>query len=142
MTLELIQGNRARAHQLVDEAIDGKGGYLRIISKQVHRSEEQNKLQFRWLNQASLELKDDTTEGYRGYCKLHFAVPIMRSADDLFRAKYDKIIRPLPYHVKLECMMTPLDFPVTRMMNTKQMAEYLDQVYIYLRGLGVDLQQP
>ena len=90
-----------------------------IINKGAPRSIEQNKLQRKWLLEAQ-EQGDQTAEEYRGYCKLHFGVPILRNENEEFRESYDKIIQPLLYPMKLEMMMVPLDFSVTRKMNTKQ----------------------
>lgn len=106
------------------------------------RSIEQNKLQRRWLNEAAEQLGDETAEDKRGYCKLHLAVPILRNENEEFRAAYDRVIRPLRYELKLEAMKVPLDFPVTRLMTTKQKKQYLDAMYQHFRSLGVMLTEP
>lgn len=111
------------------------------ITKGADRSIEQNKLLFKWLTEAAEQLQDETIEQKRGYCKLHFGVPIMRE-NEVFRESYDRVIRPLPYEQKIEIMMIPIDLPVTRLMTTKQMKDYMDQVYIYYSGLGVRLTNP
>lgn len=105
------------------------------------RSADQNRLQRLWVNEAA-EQGDMTAEEYRGYCKLHFGVPILRNESDEFREKYDRIIKPLPYEQKLELMMEPFDFPVTRLMTTKQKTQYLNDMYQHLRGLGFVLTEP
>ena len=105
------------------------------------RTAEQNSLQRLWLQEAERQ-GDQTAEEYRGYCKLHFAVPIMRNESPEFKDAYDRVIRPLPYEQKLEMMMVPLDFPVTRLMNTKQKSKYLDDIYQHFRGLGFELTEP
>ena len=105
------------------------------------RSNEQNRLQRQWLNEAE-EQGDMTAEEYRGFCKLHFGVPIMRRDSEDFREKYDRIIKPHTYEDKLTMMMVPLDFPVTRAMSTKQKTEYLDAMYNHFRGLGFQLTEP
>jgi len=111
------------------------------IAKGAPRSIEQNKLQRKWLLEAQ-EQGDQTAEEYRGYCKLHFGVPILRNENEEFKAKYDKIIRPHSYEDKLQMMMVPLDFPVTRMMTTKQKGQYLDAMYQHLRSIGMQLTEP
>lgn len=105
------------------------------------RTSEQNQLQRLWLNEAEQQ-GDQTAEEYRGYCKLHMAVPIMRNECPEFKEAYDRLIRPLPYEQKLEMMMVPLDFPVTRLMNTKQKTKYLDAMYQHFRGMGFELKEP
>ena len=112
------------------------------ITEGRQRSNEQNKLQRMWLNEAAEQLGEYTAEEYRAYCKLVFGVPIMRAASEDFKEAYDRLIRPLDYHVKLEYMAVPLDFPVTRAMTVKQKREYLDAMYQHFHGLGVQLTEP
>lgn len=112
------------------------------LVKGKRRTEEQNRLQRLWLNEAAEQLGDHTAEEYRGYCKLHFGVPILRGEDEEFREKYDRIIRPHSYEDKMTMMMLPLDFPVTRLMKTGQKKRYLDDVYVHFTGLGVKLTDP
>ena len=112
------------------------------IKKGKDRTLEQNKLQRLWLNEAAEQLQDELAEDKRAYCKLHFGVPILRADDEKFCKAYDKIIRPLPYHQKLEMMKVPLDWPVTRLMTTKQKTQYLDKIYEHYTSLGVSLTQP
>jgi hypothetical protein len=102
------------------------------VYKGKKRSNNQNRTQRMWINEAVEQLQDQTTEELRAYLKLHFAVPILRNEDDDFRDAYDRIIKPLDYQMKLEMMMVPLDWPVTRLMTTKQGKDFLDQVYQHL----------
>jgi hypothetical protein len=114
------------------------------------RSWLQNKLQRRWIFEAAEQLDGNTPEELRGYCKLHLGVPILRNAlpeDCLkeargFRDVYDKNIRPLSYEIKLACMMIPIDFPITRIMTTKQKTQYLDQMSAHFSSLGCRLTCP
>lgn len=112
------------------------------IRKGRDRTVEQNRLQRLWLREAAEQLGDDTIEGYRAYCKLHFGVPILRAEVDEFCAVYDRLIRPLTYEDKLALMAVPLDLPVTRIMTTRQKAQYLDQVYQHFTERGVLLTEP
>ena len=107
-----------------------------------HRTNNQNSLQRKWVQEAADQLQDETAEEKRGYCKLHFGVPILRNCDPAFAAEYDAIIKPLPYEQKLRLMMVPFDFRVTSLMNTKQKTSYLDAVSAHFRGLGVELTIP
>lgn len=106
-----------------------------------HRTSKQNKLQFKWLKEISEQMGDDI-EYWRGYCKLHFAVPILREDDEKFREKYDEKVRPYPYETKLEFMVEPWDFPCTRLMNTSQKTKYLDAIYQHFTTQGVKLTDP
>lgn len=113
------------------------------IRKGKHRSVEQNKLQRKWLVEihAQLDGAFDTPEDVRGYCKLHFGVPIMRE-NSAFRDGYDRIIKPLSYESKIEIMKEPLDFSVTRLMTTEQTTRYLDAIYRHFSDKGLRLTQP
>lgn len=106
------------------------------------RSVEQNRLQRLWINEIAEQLGDQTPEEVRGYCKLRIGVPIMRAENEVFCEKYDRIIKPLPYEAKIEMMMEPLDFPVTRYMTTKQKTAYLDGIHEHFADQGLILTQP
>ena len=112
------------------------------LTKGAKRSVEQNRLQRRWLDEIAHELGDHTPEEVRGYCKLHFGVPILRDENPDFREKYDRILKPMDYETKLELMMHPIDFPVTRLMTTNQKTKYLDAVQKFAAERGVLLTQP
>ena len=105
------------------------------------RSAEQNRLQRKWMLEAQ-DQGDMTAEEYRGYCKLHFGIPILRAEDENFQEKYDRIIRPFDYETKLELMMVPFDFPVTRIMTTKQKTKYLDEVFQFFVSQGFSVTVP
>lgn len=112
------------------------------IRKGADRTVDQNRLQRLWLNEAAEQLGDQTAEELRAYCKLTIGVPIMRESSEDFREKYDRIIKPHTYEDKLEMMMEPLDFPVTRLMTTKEKTDYLDQVQSYFTDQGIALTTP
>jgi hypothetical protein len=107
-----------------------------------HRTTEQNRLQRLWVNEIAQQRGDITPEEARGYCKLHFGVPILRNDNEEFCRQYDEIVRPLPYEMKLRLMMVPFDFGVTRLMNTKQKTAYLDEVLKHFTAEGVVLTIP
>lgn len=112
------------------------------LTKGGKRSIQQNKLQRLWLNEISEQLADQSPEEVRGYCKLTIGVPILRAENDTFRERYDAIVRPLPYEQKLALMMEPLDFPVSRLMTTKQATAYLDGVHRHFSEKGIVLTDP
>lgn len=124
------------------DALDDQTGYLVTITEQGdERSSQQNRLQQLWHSEASAQLRDETAEEKRAYCKLHFGVPILR-ADDAFKADYDRVIKPMDYQTKLALMAEPFDFPVTRLMTVKQKKQFLDAVWNHYTGLGVRLSHP
>jgi hypothetical protein len=112
------------------------------IAKGGKRSLKQNRLSRLWLNEIAEQLGDQTPEEVRGYCKLTIGVPILRAENETFRAKYDAIVKPLPYEDKLALMMEPLDFPVSRLMTTKQATAYLDGVHRHFAEKGIVLTDP
>lgn len=105
------------------------------------RTTDQNRLQRKWVGEIAEQL-DMTAEEVRGYCKLHIGVPILREENEHFRAKYDAIVKPLPYESKLAIMMEPLDLPVTRIMSTRQKSLYLEMVLQHFVEKGVALTIP
>lgn len=102
----------------------------------------QNKLQRKWMDEIADQLEGWTSEEARAYSKLVFGVPIRRRDDAEFCEVYDRVIKPLPYDAKLSLMALPIDFPVTRDMNTKQKTEYLDAVCRHFSEQGVILTIP
>lgn len=107
-----------------------------------NRTTKQNKLQRQWINEIAEQMPEHSTEEWRGICKLHFGVPIMRAASEGFQQTYDEVIRPMDYQTKIKLMSVPLDMPVTRLMNTKQHTQYLDDIYRHFTSLGVVLTDP
>jgi len=112
------------------------------VTSGASRSLEQNKLQRLWCMEAAEQLGDRTAEEIRGFCKLHYGVPIMREGHEDFRETYDRLIKPLPYETKLAFMMEPLDFPITRLMTVGEKSQYLDAMHKGLSELGVKLTEP
>jgi len=111
------------------------------IAKGAPRSVDQNRMQRLWMKEAE-EQGDQTAEEYRGLCKLTCGVPILRDENENFRAKYDRVVKPLPYEQKLAIMQEPLDLPVTRLMTVEQKRRYLDAVHRMLTGQGIQLTAP
>jgi hypothetical protein len=106
------------------------------------RSIEQNRLQRLLINEIAEQLGDRTPEEVRAECKLRLGVPILRAENEEFRARYDAVVRPLPYEAKLAIMAEPLDLPVTRIMSVDQKQRYLDAIYQRYAEQGVVLTQP
>ena len=112
------------------------------LTKGGKRSLRQNKLQRLWINEIAEQLADQSPEEVRGYCKLTIGVPILRAENDTFRERYDAVVRPLPYEQKLALMMEPLDFPISRLMTTKQATAYLDGIHRHFSEKGIVLTDP
>lgn len=109
-----------------------------------HRSTKQNRLQRQWLAEIAEQMAGtfESAEHVRGYCKLHFGVPILRDDNEAFRLRYDAVVKPMPYEQKLSIMMEPLSLPVTSIMTTKQKTAYLDAIWKHFSEQGVVLTNP
>lgn len=106
------------------------------------RSAQQNRLNRQWMLDIQEQLGDRSAEQVRGYCKLHFGVPILRNENEDFCREYDAVVKPLAYEHKLRLMMVPFDFGVTRLMTVKQQTAYLDAVHQHFSEQGVVLTNP
>lgn len=104
------------------------------------RSDLQNSLSHSWYSELAFNLKENDALGYKCFCKLHFGVGILRAEDEEFRTAYDLAIKPMSYEKKLEVMKI---LPVTSIMNTKQLTQYLDAMKSYFYdNHGFDLKYP
>lgn len=141
MTTRFLESDQDR--RMLIRFIEGQPLPLTVsLTKGGKRSLKQNRLQRQWLNEISEQIGDQTPEEVRGYCKLTLGVPILRAENDTFRERYDAIVRPLPYEQKIALMMEPLDFPITRLMTTKQATAYLDGMHRHFSERGLVLTDP
>lgn len=132
-----------QARDMLVKFITGKAlPFTASITDGKHRTSDQNRLQRQWVLEISAQLGDQTPEEVRGYCKLHFGVPILRNENDVFRDEYDRVIMPLPYEHKLKLMMVPFDFGVTRIMTTRQKTAFLDTMHRHFSEQGLVLTNP
>ena len=141
MTTRFIETEQDR--RMMVRFIEGQPLPLTVtLAKGGKRSLRQNKLQRLWINEIAEQLGDQTQEEVRGLIKLTLGVPILRAENDAFRERYDAIVRPLNYETKLGLMMEPLDFPVSRLMTTKQATAYLDAIHRHFSARGIVLTDP
>ena len=120
--------------------ITGLDGVLTVTVKpgEEARSQKQNRLAFQWFKDAAGQ-GDQTPEQYRAECKLRMGVPILRRDSDEFREKYDSTLKALTYEQKITCMEF---FPVTSLMKTSQMTEFLEAVSHHFLNQGFTLTDP
>lgn len=112
------------------------------VTKGKDRSLQQNRLAFTLYREIAEQLGDQTPEEVRAEAKLIFGVPILRAESEQFREVYDRLIKGRPHCEKLELMAEPMDLPITRIMTTKQMTSYLDQIYRNYSQQGLELTVP
>ena len=105
------------------------------------RSNAQNRLQRQWCNDAEQQ-GDQTAEEYRGFCKLHFGIAILKDEDEQFATEYDSDIKPLPYETKLKLMMEPFSLAITSRMSVKGKTKYLDAMWNHFTSIGFQLTDP
>lgn len=106
-----------------------------------HRSTAQNRLQHMWMKEISEQKGDITPEEARAYCKLTIGIPILRQ-NEAFRLRYDEILKPLSYEHKMAIMSEPINLPVTSLMSTKQLSEYLEGIIRHFGEQGIVLTMP
>lgn len=107
-----------------------------------HSSTKQNKTQFMWFKEISEQKGDTTAQEVRAYCKLVIGVPILRDQNEAFRIRYDEVLKPLSYEMKLSIMGEPFNLPVTSLMSVKQMSEYMDAIFRHFSSQGIILTIP
>lgn len=107
-----------------------------------HRSTAQNRLQHMWMKEISEQRGDITPAEARAYCKLTIGIPILREQNEAFRLRYDEILKPLSYEQKIAIMSEPLNLPVTSLMSTKQLTEYLEGIIRHFGQQGIVLTMP
>lgn len=82
-------------------------------------------------------LRENDAAGWKCYCKLHHAVPILRAEDPEYRTVYDGAIKSLSYEQKLAVMRY---FPVTSLMDKDQIGRYIDALREDFEPRGVRLE--
>lgn len=105
------------------------------------RTYAQNRLAQRWFTDISTQLGDQTREDVRAECKLKIGVPILRAENEAFLISYDRTMKHLPYEDKLAAIKA-FDLPVTRLMTTKQMTAFMEEMQRHWTRQGIRLTDP
>ena len=106
------------------------------------RSLSQNALAWKWAGQIAAHYGDRTPNEVHAHNKLHHGVPIRRETDPDFAEVYDARIKPLTYEAKLALMAPPIDLPVTRDMQVREMTRFMEAVREAWTARGVVLTDP
>ena len=104
-----------------------------------HRTNEQNRLQHKWYQEAAEQIGEYDTGEYKSRCKLRFGVPILRATNDGFNDMWERRAENLPHEEKVEMMEF---INVTSLMNTKEKGQYLTAVQKFFLQRGVQLTDP
>ena len=112
------------------------------------RSLSQNAIAHAWYGQVAAEEREYTPGHVKRLCKYHFGLPILRAEVDKqglpteqaikIGEFCDNILSKLTYEQRIEAMEF---FPVTSLMKTKQLSEYLEHIQAHYLG-RVELKFP
>ena len=105
------------------------------------RSNMQNRLAQRWFADIARQVGDMTHSEVRADCKVTFGVPIMAEENDAFRQTWAETFGALNYQAMRKAVEV-LEPPVTRLMNVKQMSEFMDAIQRHYGGAGMFLTDP
>lgn len=122
-------------------AARGKFPMTITITQGAPRTDLQNRLVQRWFTDIARQLGDSSHEDIRAFCKLTIGIPILRAENEAFKAQYDRVLKHLSYEEKLEAIRV-FDFPVTRLMQTKQMTQFMDEMQRYWGEKAIKLTDP
>lgn len=103
------------------------------------RSLDQNAISHCWYEQLARENKENDALGWKAFCKLHFAVGILRHGDSEFKAFYDASLKLLTYEQKIEAMKF---VPVTSLMTKEMLSKYLEAMQSHFINAGIRLEFP
>lgn len=113
------------------------------IREGVDRTHAQNALAHKWYKEAANWLGDQEPWQVKAECKLNIGIRMLVVESDDFREQWTRLIKDrFTYEEKLEFMVEPTDYPVTRIMTTKQMTRYMKEVQAKYAAQGVPLTDP
>lgn len=139
MNILRTPADKAAAIELLKGLDESKPWQFDLRPYKRDRSAEQNRLAFRWYTEISRHLGDQTAEEIRAHCKAYLGIPILNRDNEAFRETYNRCIRPLSTENKLE-IIERMDIQITRLMNVKQMSEYLGAMQMYWSRQGIVLE--
>ena len=103
------------------------------------RSIEQNRLAWLWATEVALQCGDRYAPDVHAQWKLSFGLPILLVEDEDFARDWQASAASLSYEKQLRLMR---HFPVTRIMSSKQLSSFLDQIQQHYAELGFELTNP
>jgi len=113
---------------------------VQVKTYDMKRSEAQNKVSHLWYKEISEQGGEYTPEQIKCRAKKHFGVPIMLADCENFNEAWLKAIQAFPtYEEQVDELLA--FFPVTSLMTTKQMSQYLTDFY-RVQGRGYKLTDP
>ena len=108
------------------------------LLKGAKRSNPQNKTAAMWYGQISAETGQTQAE-VKAECKLRYGLPIMERDKPEWVEKWSPLYGPLLYHLRLRMFEA---IPLTSLLTTRAMGEYLDAIQKEYRAQGIPLVDP
>lgn len=106
------------------------------------RTDRQNRLMHKWIAEITKHYDDGrTTDRIRAEIKLRWGIPILKDEVPGFAEKFARIFGIMDYETKVDAIELS-EFPVSRIMDTKQAVRYFDTIYEFFTRHGVVLTQP
>jgi hypothetical protein len=103
------------------------------------RSTEQNRLQWLWATEAAAARQDTPAKEIQAEWKLNFGVPILCAEDEEFADTWVRVENKFSYNEQLELMNF---LSVTSLMTSRQLSNYLNQIYQHYSEHGIELTDP
>lgn len=110
-------------------------GWIKVMVQTDKRSQGKNALSHVWFKEIANQTGVTEAEA-KAQCKLEFGVPLLRTEDQKFNAWCERVLDNLSYEGKIAAMRY---FPVSSIMDEKQMHEYLQRISIAYAQRGIIL---
>jgi len=138
------QTRKERAKVVIDNCPQEPVWEVVIKPFRKDRSKSQNALYWKWLTIIAEEL-GMTKEELHEQCKHRHLVPILIRDDEAYAAMVQAVqdVREKGMKEQADRLSSQIiRLTSTTDLNTKQMAEYMDQIKIEMAGLGIVLPEP
>tara|TARA_R110000744_G_scaffold289502_3_gene400415 strand:+ start:10577 stop:11038 length:462 start_codon:yes stop_codon:yes gene_type:complete len=113
------------------------------IKEGTDRSLGQNNLLHQWNNEIAKWFGDRPASDVHAENKLYIGVRMLMAENEDFKEQWTRLIKGrFTTKEKLELMLEPTDYPVTRIMTTKQMGCFMELVHQKYTSQGVRLTDP
>jgi|TARA_R110000850_G_scaffold127431_4_gene246491 hypothetical protein len=113
------------------------------IKEGTDRSLGQNRLLHKWNNEVAKWFGDRDAADVHAENKLHIGVRMLMAENEDFKEQWTRLIKGrFTTEEKLELMSEPTDYPITRIMTTKQMSRFMELVHQKYTSQGLRLTDP
>ncbi len=110
-------------------------GWIKVMVQTEKRSISKNALSHVWFKEIANQTGCTENEA-KAQCKLEFGVPLLRSEDQKFNAWCERVLDNLSHEGRIAAMRY---FPVSSIMDEKQMHEYLQKISMTYANRGIIL---